>query len=142
MDSEEISKNLKMKLKHIGMLLLVIILVFLYFFVNPNKVNYLPKCPLYVSTGIYCPGCGSQRATHNLLNFNFLGVLNQNVLYIFGLLIIGYHLLISGINYIFSKTIYNYIYHPKTPIVLLIIIVVFWILRNIPYYPFNFLAPH
>jgi len=131
-----------MKLKHIGMLLLVIILVFLYFFVNPNKVNYLPKCPLYVSTGIYCPGCGSQRATHNLLNFNFLGVLNQNVLYIFGLLIIGYHLLISGINYIFSKTIYNYIYHPKTPIVLLIIIVVFWILRNIPYYPFNFLAPH
>ena len=142
MDSEEISKNLKMKLKHIGMLLLVIILVFLYFFVNPNKVNYLPKCPLYVSTGIYCPGCGSQRATHNLLNFNFLGVLNQNVLYIFGLLIIGYHLLISGINYIFSKTIYNYIYHPKTPIVLLIIIVVFWILRNIPYYPFNLLAPH
>jgi hypothetical protein len=131
-----------MKLKHIGMLLLVIILVFLYFFVNPNKVNYLPKCPLYVSTGIYCPGCGSQRATHNLLNFNFLGVLNQNVLYIFGLLIIGYHLLISGINYIFSKTIYNYIYHPKTPIVLLIIIVVFWILRNIPYYPFNLLAPH
>ena len=80
-----------MKLKHIGMLLLVIILVFLYFFVNPNKVNYLPKCPLYVSTGIYCPGCGSQRATHNLLNFNFLGVLNQNVLYIFGLsLIISY----------------------------------------------------
>ena len=130
-----------MKLKYIGMLLLVIILVFLYFFVNPNKVNYLPKCPLYVSTGIYCPGCGSQRATHNLLNFNFLGVLNQNVLYIFGLLIIGYHLLISGINYIFSKTIYNYIYHPKTPIVLLIIIIGFWILRNIPYYPFTLLAP-
>jgi len=110
--------------------------------VNPRNVELFPKCPLYVTTGIYCPGCGSQRATHNLLNFNILGVLNQNALYIFGLIVLGYHRLISGINYIFSKTIYNYIYHPKTPIVLLIIIVVFWILRNIPYYPFNLLAPH
>ena len=131
-----------MKLKYIVMLLLFMVIALLYIYINPSEINFLPKCPLYVSTGIYCPGCGSQRATHNLLNFNFLGVLNQNVLYIFGLLIIGYHLLISGINYIFSKTIYNYIYHPKTPIVLLIIIVVFWILRNIPYYPFNLLAPH
>ncbi|MFD0762438.1 DUF2752 domain-containing protein [Lutibacter aestuarii] len=130
-----------MKLKYIGVLLLAIVLAFLYFFINPNEVNFLPKCPLYATTGIYCPGCGSQRATHQLLNFNFLGVVQQNALYIIGLFIIGYHLIISGVNYFFKKKYYNYIYHSKTPIVLLILIIIFWILRNIPYYPFNLLAP-
>ncbi|UMB61535.1 DUF2752 domain-containing protein [Lutibacter sp. A80] len=131
-----------MKLKYIGMLLLIIVLAFLYFFINPNDVDFLPKCPLYKTTGIYCPGCGSQRATHQLLNFNIVEVFKQNALFVLGLLIIGYHLVISGINYFFKKENNNYIYHPKTPIFLLIIIIIFWILRNIPYYPFNLLAPH
>jgi len=123
-------------------LLLAIVLAFLYFFINPNEVDFLPKCPLYATTGIYCPGCGSQRATHQLLNFNFLGVVQQNALYIIGLFIVGYHLIISGVNYFFKKNYYNYIYHPKTPIALLLLIIVFWILRNIPYFPFNLLAPN
>ena len=124
------------------MLLLGIVLAFLYFSINPSNVDFLPKCPLYLTTGIYCPGCGSQRATHHLLNFNFLGVLHQNILYIFGLLILAYHSIIEGINFIFKKNIYNYIYHPKTPIVILIIVILFWVLRNIPYEPFNWLAPN
>lgn len=130
-----------MKLKHIGILVLGVALALLYFFINPSDVHFLPKCPLYTSTGIYCPGCGSQRATHQLLQFNIIGVLQQNVLYLIGLLIIGYHLSIIGINLFFKKDIYNYIYHPKTPIIILVFIIIFWILRNIPYYPFNLLAP-
>lgn len=133
-------KNIKFK--YLGLLLLLIVVAFLYFNINPSEVNFLPKCPLYLTTGIYCPGCGSQRATHHLLNFNFVGVLQQNILYIIGLLILGYHLIIISLNSIFKKNIYNYLYHPKTPIFLLIIIVIFWILRNIPYYPFNILAPN
>jgi hypothetical protein len=131
-----------MKLKYLGMLVGGILLAFLYFYVNPSSVNFLPKCPLYVTTGIYCPGCGSQRATHELLHFNLLGVLKQNALYVLGLLILAYHLIVSLYNSIFHKNVYNYIYHPKTPWILLIIILVFWILRNLPFYPFNLLAPH
>ena len=131
-----------MKLKNIGLLVLGIGLAILYFFVNPSDVNFFPKCPLYVTTGIYCPGCGSQRATHQLLQLNFIGVLQQNVLYFLGILILGYHLIVTGINSFLKKNIYNYIYHPKTPIILLIIIIIYWILRNIPYYPFSLLAPH
>jgi len=131
-----------MKLKHIGMLLLAIGLAFLYFFINPSTVDFLPKCPLYVATGIYCPGCGSQRATHNLLNFNFVGVLQQNALYILGIILISYHYSIKGANHFYKKNYYNYIYHPRLPIVILIIILIFWILRNIPHYPFTLLAPH
>ena len=124
------------------MLLLAIVLAFLYFFINPSEANFFPECPLYVTTGIYCPGCGSQRATHQLLNFNIIGVFQQNALFVFGLLIVVYHFVISGINYFFKKDLYNYIYHSKTPVILIIIAVLFWILRNLPYYPFNLLAPH
>ncbi|MDP3359846.1 MAG: DUF2752 domain-containing protein [Lutibacter sp.] len=113
-----------------------------YFFINPNDVNFLPECPLYFTTGFYCPGCGSQRATHQLLNFNIFGVLQQNVLYFISLLILGYHFIVTGSNRIFKKQLYNYVYHPKTPLIILGVIVVFWILRNIPYYPFSLLAPN
>ncbi|AMC10357.1 hypothetical protein Lupro_03420 [Lutibacter profundi] len=131
-----------MKLKYIGVLVLGIVIAFLFFFVNPSNVNFFPKCPLYVTTGLYCPGCGSQRATHQLLHLNILGVLQQNILYLLGVLLIGYHLIVTSLNLFFKKHIYNYMYHPKTPIIILIIVVVFWILRNIPYYPFTLLAPN
>jgi len=124
-----------MKIKRIVIFAGLIVLGIFYYFITP-------KCILYGTTGIYCPGCGSQRATHQLLNFNFFGVLQQNVLYLISLLLLGYHLIVTGINTIFKKQLYNYVYHPKTPLIILAVIVVFWILRNIPYYPFNFLAPN
>lgn len=136
------SKLKLMNLKKLGLLLLGIGLAILYFFVNPSDVNFFPKCPLYITTGIYCPGCGSQRATHQLLQFNLLGVLQQNVLYFIGILVLGYHGVITLLNLYFKKHIYNYIYHPKTSIIIFVIIIIYWILRNIPYYPFTILAPN
>lgn len=130
------------KIKWFAIIFGVLILALFYFFINPNEVNFLPECPLYFTTGIYCPGCGSQRATHQLLNFNFLGVLQQNVLYFISLFILGYHMIVTGINAFFKINIYNFLYHPKTPLIILAIIVIFWILRNIPFYPFNLLAPN
>ena len=130
-----------MKIKHIGLAIFGAGVAALYLFVNPSEVDFLPKCPLYSTTGIYCPGCGSQRATHHLLNLNIRGVLEQNIFYFIGLLIIAYHIVITGMNKIFKKNSYNYLYHPKTPILILILIILFWILRNIPYYPFSWLAP-
>ena len=130
-----------MKLKYIVMLLLIIVVALLYIYINPSEVNFLPKCPLYVTTGIYCPGCGSQRATHNLLHFNFLGVLQQNILYAFGLFLLAYHLIITSLNSFLNKNYTNYLYYKKIPLIIFIIIILFWILRNIPIYPFNLLAP-
>ena len=117
-------------------------LVLLYFLVNPKNVELFPKCPLYATTGIYCPGCGSQRAMHHLLNFNFYGVVQQNILFIFGILTVTYYWTIKVLNLIFNKKYYNYIYHPKTPVLILIFVILFWILRNISYYPFILLSPH
>lgn len=128
-------------LKYSALIIIGVGVAFLYFFIDPSEVDFLPKCPLYATTGLYCPGCGSQRATHALLNSNIGGILRQNIFYAFALMLIGYHLIISVINFLFKKSIYNYLYHPYTPKIVLLGILLFWILRNIPVYPFNILAP-
>ncbi len=130
-----------MKLKYLLITLLILVFGFIYISINPSEVDFLPKCPLYATTGIYCPGCGSQRAVHNLLNFSLIEAIRYNSLLILSMIILGYHFSIIIINKVFKKHIYNYIYHPKTPIIILVIVIIFWILRNIPVYPFSLLAP-
>ncbi len=130
-----------MKIKYILIGIVLALILYLYYFYNPGLEIYFPKCPFYSLTGLYCPGCGSQRALHQLLHFNILETLNYNALYILGLFSIGYNVAIKGINQYFNKSYYNYLYHPKTPIIIGIIICMFWFSRNIPYEPFCYLAP-
>lgn len=123
------------------MLVLGLSIAFLYFFVNPTQVQFFPKCPLYSYTGIYCPGCGSQRATHQLLNFNFFGVLHQNLLYVIGLFVLAYYVVITILQLVFKKPVTNYLDNKKVLWFFVFVIVIFWIARNLPWYPFTLLAP-
>ncbi|WP_445725630.1 DUF2752 domain-containing protein [Flavobacterium sp.] len=130
-----------MNFKYIGFVILAIAFVLIYLFINPSEVDFLPKCPFYFTTGLYCPGCGSQRATHQLLNLNLKGVIEQNILFVACIFILGYHIAITGLNTFFKKKYFNYLNHSKTGWIVFIFILVFWISRNIPYYPFELLAP-
>jgi hypothetical protein len=119
-----------------------LILAGIYFEINPSQVNFLPKCPLYATTGIYCPGCGSQRATHELLHGHIKGVLQNNVLYFLALLLLLYHSIVLLINHFFKTKYESILNYKNTPMIILIVILVFWILRNLPFEPFSWLAPH
>lgn len=130
-----------MKLKYIGLLVTGLAAAILFFFVNPSEF-YFPKCPLYATTGIYCPGCGSQRALHDFLNLNFVGVLDHNPLFLFGILVLVYDIGIKSINKLLNKSFYNILQHKYTPMLILVIVLLFWILRNLPFQPFNWLAPN
>ncbi|MDR0704047.1 MAG: DUF2752 domain-containing protein [Planctomycetaceae bacterium] len=37
---------------------------------HPSEYRLIPPCPFHYLTGLYCPGCGTLRATHYLLHFN------------------------------------------------------------------------
>lgn len=130
-----------MKLNYLGMLLLFIALVFLYFFVNPSSSSYFPKCIFYSSTGYYCPGCGSQRATHHLLHFNLKGVIEQNVLFLLGVIAFVYYVFITVSNTFFNTNYKNILTKRLSIWIILIIITLFTVLKNIPSSPFNWLAP-
>lgn len=43
-------------------------MVGVYALVDPAEADYFPRCTMKMLTGWECPGCGVQRAIHELLN--------------------------------------------------------------------------
>ena len=130
-----------MKLKQYLMLLLFGVVAFFYFSINPDEVDFMLKCPLYKTTGVYCPGCGSQRAIHHLLHFDFIRAANNNILLLIGIPIAIYHYGVLFSNTYFHKNYKSIFDKTKNLLIVLLITIIFWILRNIPSYPFTMLAP-
>ncbi|WP_255449903.1 DUF2752 domain-containing protein [Seonamhaeicola sediminis] len=119
----------------------VIIILSLFFLYNPLENSLFPKCPLYAFTGTYCPGCGSQRAIHQILNGNIITGLRHNFLIVLLVLIIIYDLFIKFLNVLLKRKFSNLLHKPAITISLLVVILLYWVLRNINQYPFNILAP-
>ena len=110
----------------------------LYFFVEPKNGN-LPKCLFHELTNLYCPGCGVQRSFHALLHGHFLRAIDYNLLFILSLPLITYFI----VAFLLDKkhTPSSFIYKPTFAIAVVIFVVSFWLLRNIPFAPFSWLAP-
>ncbi len=125
------------RLASLGFIFIVLIIIYKTF--NPQDFILFPKCPFFTVTGLQCPGCGSQRAIHYLLNLQFGKALNANPLmvlsipYILALFALGhtYHLsptLLKWRNRLNSK---------RVILSLLALIVLYTILRNIPNIPLH-----
>ena len=52
-----------------------------YASVEPSS-GYYPRCAFKMLTGLSCPGCGSQRAIHALLQGDFRAAIGFNALFI------------------------------------------------------------
>ena len=63
----------------LGIVGLALLIIF-YFFFNPEGSAWAPKCPFWLLTGYYCPGCGSQRAIHCFLNGRIVEGIRYNYL--------------------------------------------------------------
>src|SRR5688500_12584260 len=113
-------------------------ILLLYFFVEPKNGN-LPKCFFHQVTGLYCPGCGVQRSFHALLHGHVLSAISYNLLFILFLPIIIYFpvVFVLGKKHSFSSIIYK----SNFSLTVLIVVIFFWVLRNLPFVPFSWLAP-
>jgi hypothetical protein len=115
--------------------------VFIYYFFNPSLSFFIP-CPLHYITGFYCPGCGSQRAIHHLLHGNFIGAFRFNPLMVLTLPILIYGLAIALSNWVFGTKFRFMLFYSKLFIYGYFgLALLYWVLRNLSYYPFNLLAP-
>ena len=105
---------------------------------DPMRVDFYPRCPVYLVTGFYCPGCGGLRAGHALLHGHFLEALGYNpflVLALGGVLAAGVWRLAGGsLPSRFPMT-------PSRAAVLGAAVIAFTLLRNVPAGPFHLLAP-
>lgn len=127
---------------NIGLLIGITAMAVLFFVLNPSEHEIFPRCIFNSITGYYCPGCGSQRAIHNLLHLNFTGVIHNNFLFIPAFLLIAYHYLHSILNKWMNWKLPNIFYYKSTPWIIFGVVILFWIARNIPSYPFSVLAPN
>jgi Protein of unknown function (DUF2752) len=124
------------------MLFLGVILV-VFFLYNPAQHSFFLSCPFKSITGYHCPGCGSQRAIHNLLHFEFYEAFRLNPLMVISTPLILYGLGVKIYNNIFKKHHRVHLfYNPWFIYGYFIVALVYWVLRNIPFVPFSYLAPH
>lgn len=103
--------------------------------------GFFPRCFFNLATGLHCPGCGSQRATHDLLHLRIGQALQHNVI-----IVILAILLLSKVYAVFTKKYaphyyYNLGHKSYFTYGVLGVVILYWILRNIPYAPFTYLAP-
>jgi hypothetical protein len=101
------------------------------FFFDPATTMLYPRCLFHEMTGLWCPGCGTTRALHLLLHGNLAAAFRFNALSMSMVPVAGY-LIVRGD----ASTL-----KPAWIWLLLVVIVAFGVLRNIPAYPFTLLAP-
>lgn len=101
------------------------------------------SCTFNDFTGMYCPGCGGQRAFKALLHGEFLKALRFNALIFVMLPILLYAYvymvettITSGKGWLAKFTIPSVVGY-----IVIGLLGVFFILRNIPFYPFTKLIP-
>ena len=115
---------------------------FVYIIYDPSQHSFFIPCPFNYITGYHCPGCGSQRAIHQLLHLNILNALRLNPFLVLSLPIIIYGLGIQIWNFIFKTQFRFKLFYNKFFIYGYFgFAILYWILRNLPHYPFNLLAP-
>lgn len=122
-----------------GALLLFAVLVL--HSLNPATSNLFPPCPLLWLTGYYCPGCGSLRALHHLFHGDVPSAFAFNPLAVLALPFLFYGAASRATFLMRGRYLPRVFLPPWTIWALASLVILFGILRNLPVYPFDMLAP-
>ena len=126
---------------YLGTLGIALVAIFTFSLWSPLEYDFYPKCWFFQSTGIFCPGCGSQRAFHYLLRGNILLALHHNLLIFLALPLLGIAFAQRTQAVWFRHSPPHRQPHPNFLWFILLLTILYWLLRNIPIYPLTLLAP-
>lgn len=105
---------------------------------DPHEAGSFGVCPVLALTGHYCPGCGSLRATYDLMHGHLLEAMGHNALLVL-LIPLAVGLWLRRI------TRFGGAFDPRRAWLwtrLALAGLVLWtVLRNVPAFPFSVLAP-
>ena len=119
--------------------LLLLAGMFYLYLIEPGINGPGFECSFHRITGLYCPSCGMSRGLHHLLRGNFARAFSFNQLSPLILAFLGFALFF----------LFRWLATGKQPpaiplwlaIALVAVLVLYGVLRNLPWEPFNHLAP-
>ena len=109
---------------------------------GPGGLGWLPGCTFRKWTGLYCPGCGMTRAAYASLHGNFPLAFRMNPvgMVLFPIAMAG--LALELIGWVRNRKDGPRLrVGPRVAWVIAYGMIAFWVLRNIPCWPFTYLAP-
>ncbi|MBE1535337.1 DUF2752 domain-containing protein [Actinomadura algeriensis] len=102
-------------------------------FVDPNEAGHYPSCPFLTLTGLYCPGCGMTRMAHALTHGDVGVAFGLNPLMFVLLPVFGYLYARWAVLSARGRPMRSALFRPVPVFAFLGVIVVYWILRNLPF---------
>ena len=108
--------------------------------VDPVEGWFYPQCPLLAVTGLLCPGCGTLRSLHALLNGAVAASIGYNPL----LWAAAPFALVAAVRHGLARIGLTTAPRPLRAVsirIILVVLVGYSILRNLPFFPFDLLAP-
>lgn len=99
-------------------------------------------CPIHSLTGLYCPGCGASRALASLLRLEVYEAFRWNPLLVLLLPFALFYLVWGSASWVRHgrNTLDEHI-PPKLLWALVIMVLLYFLLRNLPLWPFVLLQP-
>ena len=113
----------------------------LLFLLDPAHGGLYPPCPFRALTGLYCPGCGTLRALHQFLHGQILAAFALNPLAVMALPFLAYAFFDHGLAVAAGRRLPRVFVPAPLIWAMLVVIICFGVLRNIPALPFSLLAP-
>lgn len=112
--------------------LLLVAFAFMFYLFDPEEMAVFPRCPFLLATGYECPGCGSQRAIHDMLHLDFKSAFSQNalILFLFPYLLFGFYLAFFNGKHRFPKW-EKLLFGKWVAIFVVSGIMIYWVVRNL-----------
>ena len=125
-------------LTSVGLILCLLLALAVLFFFEPGRYTFYPRCLFHQVTGLLCPGCGSLRATHQLLHGHVVEAFRLNALFVLAVPATAW-LLVN--KFVLNRSSYVTLINSAWFWTALTIGVLFSILRNLPFAQALWLAP-
>lgn len=111
----------------------------------PSTTGWYPPCVFHELTGLHCPGCGATRAAYALLHGNLGEALHQNALLVIAapfLAVIIFRVVWLWVNGLPPVHVDPSRWIARLSLLVAPVVILFGILRNLPWPPFTCLAPY
>lgn len=107
----------------------------------PLVNELVPRCPFHVLTGLHCPGCGTWRALSAFVQGDWRLAAACNPILCLAVPLLAWEWCRPPASPVQSTAQPERRRFPATSRLVLLVVCTYWILRNVPLFPFTLLAP-